>query len=340
MSEGAATGREGEGTETNTTPELSPEVRESLIRAIASDRRVADELAGEVADRYLAWRAALPKRVAEPWERQKARRYIEGAWLWEGRPSVVFAGQGKGKSNFAAWASEKVLETEPTWDIYTTLPFPWDPDCDGPPEAQPWRRIHPVNSLSQVLRGAAESVEAERVPAVIIDEMDQAVTSHDWMSEEARSWQRLVNIERHLRIRGPLLVYHAYRHVPVVLREGTMLKSMMQVIIKDGKHWVIQRGEEGFLNVPETVLPYLVYGLRGFDIDVDVQDLERHLNGSAATVRRQMVEYLDGLKERAAEEADRQAALREPPKCKECGLLFSRRDALIRHRKSVHGARE
>ncbi|MGI0151711.1 MAG: C2H2-type zinc finger protein, partial [Thermoplasmata archaeon] len=245
---------------------------------------------------------------------------------------------GKGKSNFAAWAIEKVLETRPTWDVYTTLPFPWDPSGGGPPEGEPWGRIHPVSSLSEVLRGAAESAQAGRVPAVVIDEMDQAVTSHDWMSEEARSWQRLVNIERHLRIRGPLLVYHAYRHIPVVLREGTMLKSMMQVIVKDGAHWVIRREEEGFLYVPATVLPYLAYGLRGFDIDVDVQDMERHLNGSAEAVRQQLLAYLDQQEARRAEQAERAAEWNGPPECRECGLRFSRRDALVRHRRTVHGS--
>lgn len=33
----------------------------------------------------------------------------------------------------------------------------------------------------------------------------------------AQNWWRLVIIERHLRVRGPLLVYHRYRHVPVEL---------------------------------------------------------------------------------------------------------------------------
>ncbi len=269
------------------------DVRASLAKAIASDRSIGEGHAGELADNYLEWKAKLDGRSVAPWEERKARRYIDRRWLFEGRPSVVFAGQGKGKSNFAAWVIEKVLETRPGWDVYTNIPFPWDEDGGGSPEARPCDRLHAISSLSEVLRGAAESVKAGRKPAVVVDEMDQAVTSHNWMSEDARSWQLLLNIERHLRIRGPLLIYHAYRHVPVVLREGTMLKNLLQVIVKDGKHWEICREEEGFLNVPPTVLPYLAYGLRGFDIDVDVQDLERHLSGSAEAVVGQVVTYLD-----------------------------------------------
>ncbi len=320
---------------TDTPPDS--DVVDALAKAIADDRQIDPETARPLADHYLQWRAALPDRKVQPWEDRKARRYVEGAWLWEGRPSVVFAGQGRGKSNFAAWVIEKVLETRLAWDVYTNLPFPWDPDGGGPPASEPWGRVRPVGSLSEVLRGAVESVRAGRRPAVVIDEMDQAVTSHDWMSEDARSWQRLLNIERHLRLRGPLLVYHAYRHIPVVLREGTMLRSMLQVTIKDGHRWVIRREEEGFLQIPPTVLPYLAYGLRGFDIDVDVQELERNLSGSSDAVGRQLVAYLDREQAVTAAKDRARADRRKPPVCEDCGARFSRRDAMQRHQRSVHG---
>ncbi len=298
-----------------------PELRAALAKVIAADRSLSEDQAAEVAARYLAWRSTLPDREPKPWEERKARRYIDGVWLWEGRPSVVFAGQGKGKSNFAAFVIEKVLETRPTWDVFTNLPFPWDTDGDGPAEAAPGNRIRPVSSLSELLRGTANTVLDNRKPAVVLDEMDQAVTSHSWSTAEAQSWQRLVMIERHLRIRGPLLVYHTYRHVPVELREGTMLRSMMQVIIKDGARWVIRREEEGFLYVPAAVLPYLAYGLRGFDIDVDVQHLERHLSGSGPAVARQVLAYLDrrqGRREEAGQqerEAEQEREDRETIRC-------------------------
>jgi hypothetical protein len=287
------------------------EIRTALANVLASDRSLSVEVAGELAARYLDWRAELPKREVLPWEDRKARRYVEGTWLSEGRPSVVFAGQGRGKSNFAAFVIEKVLETRPAWDVYTNLPFAWDPDGDGPAASEPWGRVRPVSRLSELLRGAAGSVRAGRKPAVVIDEMDQAVTSHSWASEEAQSWQKLVNIERHLRIRGPLLVYHAYRHVPVVLREGTMLKSLLQVIIKDRARWVIRREEEGFLQVPSTVLPYLAYGLRGFDVDVDVGDLEKHLSGSGERVAGQVLAYLEAHRPAREVASERRAAKQE-----------------------------
>lgn len=315
-------------------------IADPLTAAITADRQTDAGRSRELADRYLQWRDALLARDVKPWEDRKARRYIEGAWLWEGRPSVIFAGQGRGKSNFAAWVIEKVLETRPEWDVFTNLPFPWDPEGGGPPAAEPWGRIHPVGSLSEVLRGAVSSVRAGRKPSVIIDEMDQAVTSHDWMSDDARSWQRLLNIERHLRLRGPLLVYHAYRHIPVVLREGTMLKSLLQVIVMDGRRWVIRREEDGFLQIPPTVLPYLAYGLRGFDIDVDVRELERNLHGSSEAVGRQIMAYLDQERAKQAAQYREKAERRNPPVCEDCGAPFSRRDAMMRHQRSVHGRGE
>lgn len=314
-----------------------PGVAEALAQAISADRQTGPEAARALAEKYLLWRATLPDRKVQSWEDRKARRYIEGAWLWEGRPSVVFAGQGRGKSNFAAWVIEKVLETRPEWDVYTNLPFTWDPDGGGPPESEPWGRIHPVRSLSEVLRGAVQSVRIGRKPALVIDEMDQAVTSHDWMSGDGRSWQRLLNIERHLRLRGPLLVYHAYRHVPVVLREGTMLKSMLQVIIKDGHRWIVRREEEGFLQIPPTVLPYLAYGLRGFDVDLDVQDLERHLSGSSEAIGQQLIAYLDQKESMGAVPELPRSDPSRPAVCDVCGVRFTRRDNLTRHRRSVHG---
>lgn len=41
------------------------------------------------------------------------------------------------------------------------------------------------------------------------------------------------------------------------------------------------------------MLQYLAYGMRGFDIDVDMQDLERRLSGSGPAVARQVPAYLD-----------------------------------------------
>ena len=321
---------------------MKSELRASLSEAVASDRSVSYELADELVGTYLAWKSRLKRRRIEPWEDALTRRYVEGDWLFEGRPSVVFAGQGKGKSNFAAWVIEKVLETRPTWDVYTNVPFPWDEDGGGDPRAGPCKRLHPVSSLSEVLRGAATSVKGGRKPAVILDEFDQAVTSHNWQSEAAQSWQLLINIERHLRNRGPLLVYHAYRHIPVVLREGTMLKALLQVIVRKGRksgrqgRWVIKRDQRGFMNVDPAVLPYLAYGLRGFNVDVDVQDLERHLSGSVQAVAGQVLGYL--RRERESEQAavNTEERRQSSPVCEICRRPFSRWDAVERHRRTVH----
>jgi hypothetical protein len=68
------------------------------------------------------------------------------------------------------------------------------------------------------------------------------------------------------------------------------------------------REEEGFLQDPPTVLPYLAYGLRGFDIDVDVGDLEKHLSGSGERVARQVLGYLKNFRSGRTLDTEKRAA--------------------------------
>ncbi|MGP8071613.1 MAG: hypothetical protein ACLPZM_00570 [Thermoplasmata archaeon] len=67
------------------------------------------------------------------------------------------------------------------------------------------------------------------------------------------------------------------------------------------------REEEGPLHVPPTVLPYLAYELRGFDIDVDVSDLEKHLSGGGQRVARQLLGYLKNLRSGWSLDAEKRA---------------------------------
>lgn len=86
---------------------------------------------------------------------------------------------------------------------------------------------------------------------------------------------------------------------------------------------------------PSTVLPHLAYGLRGFD--VDVQELERHLSGSSDAVGRQLVAYLDREQAVMAAKDRARTERHQAPVYKDCGARLSRRDAMQRHQRSVHG---
>ncbi len=90
-------------------------------------------------------------------------------------------------------------------------------------------------------------------------------------------------------------------------------------------------------HVSPTVLPYLVHGLRGFDIDVDVQERERNFSGSSDAVDRQLVAHLDREQAITAAKDRARAERRTPPVCEQCGARFSRRDAMQRRQRSVHG---
>ena len=57
--------------------------------------------------------------------------------------------------------------------------------------------------------------------------------------------------------------------------------------------------------------PFLTLGLRGFDVDVDVGDLEKHLSGSGERVARQVVEYLSARRPKRDLASERRAAKEE-----------------------------
>lgn len=273
---------------------------ETLASTILEDRvdqGVTEEEAGRRARRYRAWLASLPKehnRKSCP-EELLIRNYPGDLCFHTGRATVFVARQGAGKTNTLSYLIENAIEHRPEWDIYTNVPFPWTGPLAGTIPAPP--NLHSVASMSGLLRGVANTLLANRIPAVAIDEMDQATTSHEWASERSESWTKFLYVERHFRVRGPLLAYHVYEHVPLPLRRvGDLRGSYFRVVVLGGER-LLARVEDtsAWWGVRESVLPYLTLGLRGFDLDVDMADLERHLEGGHRDVARQTLAYLDQM---------------------------------------------
>jgi hypothetical protein len=158
--------------------------------------------------------------------------------------------------------------------------------------------------MTELLRGVANSILADRIPAVAIDEMDQASTSHEWASERSESWTKFLFVERHFRVRGPLLAYHVYEHVPLPLRRvGDLRGSYFRVVVLGGER-LLARVEDtsAWWGVRESLLPYQTLGLRGFSLDLDMAGLENHLDGDRREVAQQTIAYLDELGKRRKEE--------------------------------------
>jgi len=218
--------------------------------------------------------------------------------------SVFVAPQGKGKTNTFCRLIELALAHRPSWDIYTNAPFLWEavPGAPRPP------RLFPVRRMSEFLEGMwAHTLPSGRIPALAVDESDQFASGHDWYKDEGESWTRFLYVERHFRVRGPLLAYHVYEHVPQPLRRsGDLRGSYFRLVLVGREHRLVRVEDPSqWFAVDETNLPFGSLGLRGFKIDLDMGELEEELTGSTLPeLCRQGLNYL--ARHRAAEaHADR-----------------------------------
>jgi hypothetical protein len=289
---------------------------EPLAQSILEDRVDRGETlegARRKATRYARFLESLsqPHDVATcPYERE-LRAWPGDIGFHVGQSTVLVAKQGAGKTNAISLLVQKALRHRPTWDVYTNVPFPWDDELRGIVPAP--AHLHTVASMSQVLRGIATTILADRIPALAIDEMDQVSTSHEWANERSESWTKFLYVERHFRVRGPLLAYHVHQHVPLPLRRiGALRGSYFAIVVKGGER-LLARVEDlsKWWVVGESALPFQTLGLRGFEIDVDMADLEAGLDsGNYKKVARQLLVYLDGLGQGAKPrtEVDRHAA--------------------------------
>lgn len=278
------------------------------------DRGVTPTRALERAEHYRRWLDSLSSphdRRTCP-EEEKIRLWPGSLCFHKGQATVVVGSQGKGKTNLLAFLIERAIRHRPEWEIYSNIPFPWDEELAGIVPPPP--RLHSISTMSELLRGIAQTVLAGREPAVVIDEMDQVATSHEWMTERSESWTKFLFVERHLRVWGPILAYHVREHVPLPLRANAALRgSYLRVIVRHGKHQFVRAEDPTYFGgIWESVLPFLTLGLRGFEIDVDMRELQTVARGSHRRVAELTLQYLDGLAEsRRAEETARREVARE-----------------------------
>lgn len=225
-----------------------------------------------------------------------------------GQPTVIVAPQGHGKTNAVSFLTELALGHRRDWDIYTNVPFPWFEDLKGTVPGP--LNLYPVHSATGLMAGIANTVLRDRIPAVVLDESGQWLSSHDWRSGGAESWTKFTYVERHFRTRGPVLIYHTWKTVLEPLRqEGDLRGSYCRVIKARGKYRIARVEDRSrWWVVEQSALPYLTLGLRGFDMDLDFKELGEHLSGSLTTVAQQVLDYLSALAEQRADEAEVAAA--------------------------------
>lgn len=287
----------------------------ALVEAIYDDRKLAGfsrTFAEDRARDYASWLRELEAGTA-------SRRYLEGevdrllGFLQrQGRLSAVYGPQGKGKTNLSAFVTEIVLACRPDWQVLSNVPYPW---YAGKGKAPP--RLKLVESDVDLLRALSENILAEKWPtAVVLDEFDQAVTSHTWSTDISKSWNKFVNVKRHYLAMGPLLVYHALNQIPLEARSSST-GSVFKLIVRDGEHALIDLEDDTLSTWASTIdrsaLPYLTHGLRGFSLSVDFGALQDRLRGPSfrgdpRSVAEETLAFLDEWEAEQRAEADEAAA--------------------------------
>ena len=274
-------------------------VDESLVEMILRDRSPYGwdrQRAVEAAERYESWLRGLatPRQPSEESQR-KVRHVLERSLLRAGRGAALYAAQGRGKTNALAVVTQLVLVNRPDWEVFTNVPYPW---WSGHGRAPP--RMHLTESLSGLLKALSERTLKGKWSAVIIDEFDQSDTSHSWATDASESWAKYLFIARHYMTRGPLVVFHSFSFIPKTIRGGAV-GSPFKLVNRGGERAIADLENpdgEWVCTVPESDLPYLTFGLRGFKIDVDVQELEAQFTGpefagDVEAVAKATLKYLD-----------------------------------------------
>ena len=195
-------------------------------------------------------------------------------FLYSGRPTVIVAPNGQGKTYFASWLTRKALIYHPDWTYATNIPFYFfDPRYE---DLRP-KQIMQIRSLSGMFELIAANILKGQKTALILDETESFSNSHNWRDG---NWIAFINISRHLMVRGPLLVYHATNLIPYEMRSGQVGNQILPVLLHDGQRLLASFSTKPhaiLINSSDPILPYSHYGWGGFKIDIDVLKLEQEI---------------------------------------------------------------
>ena len=267
-----------------------------LASAIIEDRGISRPSAEARAAEYLNFIKALDEgrmRLKDP---ENGKYWIDRMFLWKGRGTIVFAPQGQGKTNLCAYLIGRALILHPDWVVLTNIPFFWDFEEFGVQDLRP-QRVVSVSTMSGMLKEMARIILNGQIPVIILDELDQVLTSYNYRKRSMDDWMHFIFIERHFKVRGPLMIYHEFKHIPNYLRAGDLLNERLFLTIHGGKRYILSRKTRPYkLVVTEATIPYSTHGLRGFNIDVDMGKLEEQLNaGTTEGLARQILDILKDM---------------------------------------------
>lgn len=253
------------------------------------------------------------------------QRFLLG-WLKktlpQGLATTTYAEQGMGKSNTASFIAELVLILKPQWDIVTNVSYSFSPRANMLEDTYDMPRIKIVGSMSAMLREIAQTIINKRVPAVIIDEMDSSYVATQTKSNRGISFKSFIYVERHFGTKGPFLIYHRRKDIPVEMRQNNISLDTYQVawyrnyntgrskrVLSNPDLWWGQPEGYRYLPIPLTRLPYMNQGFGSFAIDVNMQAISESLNGTQEQAAFQMLELMNEFQ---TENQGRRRNLRTP----------------------------
>lgn len=225
-------------------------------------------------------------------EEQKLMNFWIDEFVSNGKPTVIFASTGSGKSNLSSVVIQIILILRPEWDIGTNLTVVCSPEVQEHMEEK-YReslksyqipQVRMVSNFTELLNLSTDKMLEGKYLAVILDEMDSSTPGTQSRSKEGVSWQAYTWVERHLDTKGPLLVYHEQSTIPKGMRIGGMTKQIFGMYqyenyanhhsrraVSRPDYWDGTTYWKMYFPPPLTSLPYHTKGWSSFVLDVDMQ---------------------------------------------------------------------
>ena len=262
-------------------------------------------------------------------ERPEAiKLWLDTVFFRRDLPVVIRAKNGRGKTYFLSWLLLRAKIMRPDGDFLTNIPWFWETDERVRPLAMP--NFYNINRMSEMLRRSSETVLEGRVPYVIIDEMDNAVSSQDFAGGSGgpfASVKQFTYIKRHLKMKGPILAYHSVNDIPNYMRSRQVVADILKVYVRAGERYIFSEATRPYrLKITGTSLLYSKNGFNDFEIDVDMRKLRVSIGktGTPAETAKRILSNLDSCTfdayEKRKEEFENEELYREICDLREEGL--------------------
>ena len=281
----------------------------ALVEDLMEDWGVSHAVATQMASDYVAILDAVRNGVSfvsgvsttgnTTIDRQEAVKYwLDTVFFRRDLPVVIRAKNGRGKSYLLSWLLLRAKIMRPDGDFLTNIPWFWETDPRVKPLAMP--SFYNIDNMSEMLKKSSESVLAGRIPYVVTDEMDNAVSAQDFSLGSTggpfKSWKQFTYIKRHLKMNGPLLAYHSVNDIPNYMRSRQVVADILKIYVHGGERHIFSEATRPYsLKISGEFLLYSKNGFNDFEINVDMRKLRIKIGktGNPRETAKKILENLD-----------------------------------------------